>query len=53
MIYEEPGGAPRERKPEPESPAEAFERQAFLEKLRPARRARPQPSGLDLVEHGQ
>ncbi len=33
MIYEEPGGAPRERKPEPESPAEAFERQAFLEKL--------------------
>ncbi|MGD0007389.1 MAG: sugar-binding domain-containing protein [Terriglobia bacterium] len=33
MIYEEPGGAPRERKPEPQSPAEAFERQVFLEKL--------------------
>ena len=34
MIYEEPGGAPRGRPPEPQSPAEAFERQAFLEKLR-------------------
>ncbi len=33
MIYEEPGGAPRERQPEPQSPAEAFERQAFLAKL--------------------
>jgi hypothetical protein len=33
MIYEEPGGAPRQRPPEPQSPAEAFERQAFLEKL--------------------
>jgi beta-galactosidase/beta-glucuronidase len=33
MIYEEPGGAPRERPPQPQSPAEAFERQAFLEKL--------------------
>ena len=33
MIYEEPGGAPRERAPEAKSPAEAFERQAFLEKL--------------------
>ena len=33
MIYEEPGGAPRERAPEPQSPAEAFERKAFLEKL--------------------
>jgi hypothetical protein len=33
MIYQEPSGAPRERKPEPESAAEAFERQAFLEKL--------------------
>ena len=33
MTYEEPGGAPRERPPEPQSPAEAFERQAFLEKL--------------------
>ncbi len=33
MIYEEAGGAPRDRQPEPESPAEAFERQAFLEKL--------------------
>jgi hypothetical protein len=34
MIYEEPGGAPRERAAEPQTPAEAFERQAFLEKLR-------------------
>ena len=33
MIYEEPGGAPRERAAEPKSSAEAFERQAFLEKL--------------------
>ena len=33
MIYEEPGGAPRDRQPEPQSPAEAFERQAFLRKL--------------------
>jgi hypothetical protein len=33
MIYEEPGGAPRDRKPGPQSPAEAFERQVFLEKL--------------------
>jgi hypothetical protein len=33
MIYEEPGGAPRDRQPEPKSPAEAFERQAFLQKL--------------------
>jgi hypothetical protein len=33
LIYEEPGGAPRNRPPQPESPAEAFERQAFLEKL--------------------
>ena len=33
MIYEEPGGAPRDRQPEPQSPAEAFERQAFLQKL--------------------
>ncbi len=33
MTYEEPGGAPRQRPPEPQSPAEAFERQAFLEKL--------------------
>jgi beta-galactosidase len=33
LIYQEPGGAPRERQPEPESAAEAFERQIFLEKL--------------------
>jgi len=33
MIYEEPGGAPRDRDAEPRSPAEAFERQAFLQKL--------------------
>jgi hypothetical protein len=33
MIYEEPGGAPRDRQPEPQSPAEAFERRAFLQKL--------------------
>ena len=33
MIYEEPGGAPRDRQPDPQSPAEAFERQAFLQKL--------------------
>lgn len=33
MIYEEPGGAPRDRQPEPQSPAEAFERKVFLQKL--------------------
>jgi len=33
MIYQEPGGAPRDRAQEPANPAEEFEREVFLIKL--------------------
>lgn len=45
MIYEEPGGAPRNQPPEPRSPAEAAERDLFLQKVsRLVKRDRDHPS---------
>jgi hypothetical protein len=45
MVYQEPGGAPRDRQPEPKNSAEVFERELFLQKFqRLVHRDRNHPS---------
>jgi hypothetical protein len=45
MIYQEPGGAPRDREPQPKNSAEVFERELFLQKFqRLIRQDRNHPS---------